>query len=40
MTYIRYILSDRFARIFDRTGGVFLLAVALITTGAFVGAGV
>jgi hypothetical protein len=39
MTHIRYILSDRFARIFDRTGGLFLLAVGLLTAGACAGPG-
>jgi len=39
MTHIRYVLSDGFVRIFDRTGGLFLLAVGLLTAGACVGTG-
>jgi len=39
MTHIRYALGDGFVRIFDRTGGLFLLAVGLLTGGACAGCG-
>lgn len=39
MSCIRYVLSDGFVRIFDRTGGVLLLAVGLLTGGACAGYG-